>query len=347
MSKGAGKITGQDFICPSGARLRGSTVGFGGAAIGNQFRALSEAEVTATLEAAWNAGMRWFDTAPHYGLGLSETRLGAFLKGRPRADYTLSTKVGRILADCAPDEVTAAEFVDTPQKKRIWDFTHDGILRSLEASLQRLGLDRVDVLLVHDLDPVSIGDAGAAEKHLGDFLAGGLRAIRRLREDGTVRAIGAGLNWTGVAEDFARRFDFDILLLAGRYTLLEQGPLDSFFPLCRERGIGVLLGGVYNSGILATGARPGAMHNYAAAAPDVLARVAAMERICAGFGVPLATAALRFALAHPLMVSVIPGAKNPQEIAMTEQSLAQVIPGALWQALRDQGLIRPDAPVPA
>ena len=340
-------IATRPFKCPSGAVIEATEIGFGGAAIGNQFKALAEDVVTATFDAAWHSGMRVFDTAPHYGLGLSEERTGQFLQTKRRQDFVVSTKIGRILVDCPPDEVTAAEFVDTPQKRRVWDFSYDGVMRSLEASLARIGLDAVDILLCHDLDVVSIGARAEYERCAHDFQSGGYRAMVELRDQGVVKAIGAGMNWCDEAENMARRYDLDLILLAGRYTLLEQEALASLLPLCEKRGIGILLGGPYNSGILATGAKPGAIYAYTAASPAILQKVARIERICAVHGVPLVAAALRFPLAHKAIVSVIPGAKNAAEVNLNVATLKMTIPPALWADLRGAGLLREDAPVPA
>ncbi len=339
-------IVAKSFSCPSGAVIAATNIGFGGAAIGNQFKALAEDVVTATFDAAWRSGMRVFDTAPHYGLGLSEMRTGQFLRSKKRQDFVVSTKVGRILVDCPPDEVTAAEFVDTPQKRRVWDFSYDGVMRSLAASLARTGLDGVDILLCHDLDVISLGTSAEYERCADEFQSGGYRAMVELRDQGVVKAIGVGMNWCDAAEDLARRYDFDLILLAGRYTLLEQEALTSFLPLCEQRGIGILLGGPYNSGILATGTKSGAIYNYAAASAEVLARVGRIEAICGAYGVPIAAAALQFVLSHPAMVSVIPGAKSPEEVALTVATLEVAIPAEFWSDLRDAGLLREDAPVP-
>lgn len=340
-------IAARPFTCPSGARLAATEIGFGGAAVGNQFQVLPEEQVTATFQAAWDAGMRVFDTAPHYGLGLSEMRTGRFLATRNPGDYLVSTKIGRILVDCPPEEATPAEFVGTPSKRRVWDYSHDGVMRSFEASLERTGLERIDILLCHDLDAQSIGSQEEYERCAADFRATGYKAMASLRAQGVVRAIGAGLNWWQLAEDMAQEYDMDMFLLAGRYTLLEQDSLESFLPLCQRRGIGILLGGPYNSGILATGARPGAIYQYAPASAEILERVGKIERVCAAHGVSLAAAALRFPLAHPSVVSVIPGAKSPQEVAMNVATLNVAIPAGLWSDLRAEGLLRADAPVPA
>jgi D-threo-aldose 1-dehydrogenase len=220
-------------------------------------------------------------------------------------------------------------------------------MRSIEDSLERLGVDRVDILLCHDVDVFTHGSKDASDRRIGEFMTGGYRALSELREQGVVAAIGAGVNEWQVCETLARAGDFDLFLLAGRYTLLEQEALDSFLPLCMERGIGILLGGPYNSGILATGPRPGAFYNYDPAPPAILQRVARIEEVCVAHGVTLAEAALRFPLAHPSVVSVIPGAQTPDEVRRNARTIRASIPPALWSDLKSAGLLRSDAPVPA
>lgn len=334
------------FDCPSGARLETTALGCGGAPLGNLLAAIPEDVAQATLAAAWDAGMRWFDTSPLYGLGLSETRFGDALRPRPRDEFILSTKVGRLLEDCGPDRAMADKFIVEPNRRFVYDYGYDGVMRSLEASLGRLGLDRIDVLLCHDVDIWTHGSAEASDARVREFMAGGYRACIELREQGVIRAIGAGLNEWEVAERMAREGDFDLFLLAGRYTLLEQEALASFLPLCQARGIAILLGGPFNSGILATGAVAGALYDYRPAPPEILARVARIERVCAAHGVPIAAAALRFPLAHPSVISIIPGPRSPAEVRQAVETLAAEIPEALWSDLRAEGLLRDDAPVP-
>ncbi len=339
-------IQSRAFKCPSGAVIDATNIGFGSAPIGNLFQAIPEPVAQATLETAWNAGMRVFDTAPLYGLGLAEERTGRFLQGKPRDEFVLSTKIGRILIDCSPEQATPDKFVDVPSRRFDFDYSYTGVMRSFADSLKRIGTDRVDILLCHDVDVYMQGSREASDRRVEEFMNGGYQAMIDLRDQRVIKAIGAGINEWEVAETLARRGDFDIFLLAGRYTLLEQEALASFLPLCEQRGIGILLGGPYNSGILATGAKPGAIYNYAAAPVDILARVARIETICAGHGVPIAAAALQFAISHPAMVSVIPGAKRPEEVAMTVATLEVAIPSELWADLRAAGLLRGDAPVP-
>jgi D-threo-aldose 1-dehydrogenase len=334
------------FDCPSGARLETTELGCGGAPLGNLLAAIPEAVAQATLEAAWDAGMRWFDTSPLYGLGLSEARFGDCLRAKPRDGFILSTKVGRLLEDCGPDQAMPDKFIVPPNRRFVYDYGYDGVMRSFEASLDRLGLDRIDVLLCHDVDIWTHGSAEASDARVREFMSGGYRALIELRDQGVIGAIGAGLNEWPVCERMAREGDFDLFLLAGRYTLLEQEALQSFLPLCEERGIGILLGGPFNSGILATGAVAGAIYDYQPAPPDVLARVARIERVCDAHGVPIAAAALRFPLAHPAVISIIPGPRRPEEVHQAIETLSIDIPDTLWSDLRAEGLLRGDAPVP-
>ena len=335
------------FRTSRGRDLVFTELGFGSAPLGNIYRALSEPDARATLDAAWDVGCRYFDTAPQYGLGLSETRLNGFLRTHRAAAPLVSTKVGRLLKACRPgEERDAPIFVDTPARKIVYDYSYDGVMRSFEASLERLGLDRIDILYCHDVDVFTHGSRAASDARVEEFMAGGYHAMVKLREEGVVDAIGAGVNEWQVCETLAKRGDFDLFLLAGRYTLLEQEALDSFLPLCVERGIGIVLGGPYNSGILATGARPGAKYNYDAAPPEILDRVARIERVCKAHGVALVEAALRFPLNHPAVVSVIPGGQSADEVRTNARVLGAAIPPALWADLKAEGLLRADAPVP-
>jgi D-threo-aldose 1-dehydrogenase len=343
----ASPIGRRSFTSRSGAVIDFTELGFGSAPVGNLYRALDEVTAQLTMEAAWKAGVRYYDTAPLYGLGLAETRLNHFLRGRPRSDYVISTKVGRLLVPCPPDERTGiGKFFETPSRKELYDYSYDGVMRSFQFSLERLGVDSVDILFAHDLDVFTHGSVEARDQRMTEFMQSGYQALEKLRAEGVVKAIGAGLNeWQG-AENLARAGDFDLFLLAGRYTLLEQEALTSFLPYCEARGIGIVLGGPYNSGILATGARPGAFYNYDPAPPAILDRVARIERLCAVHKVKLAEAALRFPLGHKAVVSVIPGGQAPQEVTRNAEIMAAKIPPALWAELVDDGLVRGDAPLP-
>ncbi len=321
-------------------------LGFGTAPLGNLYRAISDEDADATLAAAWNAGCRYFDTAPLYGLGLAETRLNRFLRGRRRDDYVLSSKVGRLLRVCAPEERTGiGKFFDTPTRREVYDYSYDGVMRSFEASLERLGVDRIDILFAHDLDVFTHGTKEAALARMEEFLRSGYYALLALRDQGVIRAFGAGINEWQAAQALAERGDFDLFLLAGRYTLLEQEALETFLPLCVKRGIGIVLGGPYNSGILASGPKPGAFYNYSPAPQEVLDRVARIEAVCARHGTRLIEAALRFPLLNPLVVSVIPGGQSHREVEDNVALLRADPPHALWDDLKEEGLMREDAPI--
>jgi D-threo-aldose 1-dehydrogenase len=312
-------------------------MGFGGAALGNLYRRIAEEDAQGALDAAWQAGIRYFDTAPQYGLGRSEARFGAAIRRFDRSELTLSSKVGRLLEDCAPHEVTPEAF----------DYSYDGVMRSHEASLARLGTDRIDILFVHDVDGFSHGSKEAGEARVRElFDRGGYRAMLELRDSGQVSAIGAGVNEWQVCERLLGLGDFDCFLLAGRYTLLEQDALESFLPLCVARDVGIILGGPYNSGILATGPVDGARYNYAPASPEILDRVRRIEAVCTAHGVRLIEAALQFVTTHPAVRTVIPGAVSADEVNANVALFSRPLPVALWSDLKQAGLLRQDAPTP-
>ena len=320
-------------------------LGLGTAPLGNLYRAVPDDEAQAILERAWSGGVRYFDTAPLYGLGLSERRLGALLRGKPRDDYVLSTKAGRIMRACGPEERTGiGKWFDVPARREVYDYSYDGIMRSFEFSLERLGVDRVDVLYVHDVDAFTHGSKAASEARIEEFMGSGYRAMLALRNQGAVQAIGGGLNEWEACQTLAERGDFDLFLLAGRYTLLEQGALETFLPLCESRGIGIVIGGPYNSGVLASGPKPGAFYNYDPAPEPVRVRVRRLGEACGAHGVSLIDAAFRFPLLHPCVVSVIPGSQRMEEVESNLRAAGAAVPPALWRDLKAQGLMRPDAP---
>jgi D-threo-aldose 1-dehydrogenase len=322
-------------------------MGFGGAPLGNLFRRVEESDAQASLQAAYDNGMRYFDTAPQYGLGISERRFGQAIARFGAANIVLSTKVGRLLEDCAPDEVTSGAFVDVPQKRIVYDYTYDGVMRSHEASLERLGTASVDILLVHDVDVFTHGSQEVSDAKVRElFDGGGYRALNELKDAGRIKAIGAGVNEWQVCEKLLGLGEFDCFLLAGRYTLLEQEALDSFLPLCVERDVGIILGGPYNSGILATGAVEGARYNYVPAPEAILDRVRKIEDVCASHGVKLIEAALQFVVGHPAVRTVIPGAVTAAEVEANVALFSRTVPASLWADLKSAGLLRPDAPVP-
>ena len=323
-------------------------LGFGTAPLGNLYRALDEDTAQFTLNAAWDAGIRYYDTAPLYGLGLAETRLNHFLRRKAGESFVLSTKIGRVLKLSPADKRTGlGKFFETPSRREVYDYSYDGVMRSIEFSLERLGIDAIDILLAHDVDIFTHGSKEASDARIKELMEGGYRALAELRDQGVVKAIGAGINEWQVAETLARAGDFDLFLLAGRYTLLEQDALKTFLPYCEEKKIGILLGGPYNSGILATGPKPGAFYNYDPAPPAILDRVALIEQVCLSHKVKLVEAALRFPLGHPCVVSVIPGGQAPHEVTRNAEIMGAKIPAALWEELKEEGLLREDAPVPA
>ena len=335
------------FKAPSGQSIALTELGFGTAPLGNLYKPVSEDDAQKTLEAAWKAGIRYFDTAPLYGLGLSETRLNHFLRGKKRKDYAISTKVGRVLEVCKPEQRTGiGKFYDTPSRRERFDYTYDGVMRSLEFSLERLGIDSVDILFAHDVDVFTHKSEAARDAHVKTLMESGYKALVKLRDEKVIKAFGAGINEWQVAETLTRAGDFDVFLLAGRYTLLEQEALNSFLPLCEERGVGIVLGGPYNSGILATGPKPGAWYNYEKAPKDILDRVRKIEAVCKAHKVKLPQAALRFPLHHPSVVSVIPGGVSPREVGLNVKTMSVKLPKGLWKDLKAEGLLRADAPVP-
>lgn len=321
-----------------------TTLGFGCTGLGNLYQAQSEEAAIATVVSAVAAGLDYVDVAPLYGFGLAEHRVGASLRRMPRRPI-LSTKAGWRLSakgrSAAAGSVSDSLFPEAAPFQAQIDYSYDGIMRSFEDSLQRLGTDRIDILLLHDCDRRNHGDA--YEARLQEVLGGGWRALQSLREQGAVRAIGAGLNEWQACQDFAERLDPDCFLLAGRYSLLDQSSLDSFLPLCERRGIGIIIGGPYNSGILATGAQPGARYDYAPASAEILARTAAIQRVCEGHAVPLRAAALQFPLTHATVASVIPGARDEAEVAENLALISHPIPPSLWSDLAAAGLLREDA----
>lgn len=322
-------------------------LGFGAAPLGNLYRALSEDDAQATLNRAWDQGVRFFDTAPLYGLGLSETRMNTFLRGKRRDDYVLSTKIGRLFRLPLPgeDRDCIGKFFDVPARKEIYDYSYDGVMRSVEFSLERLGVDRIDILFAHDLDIFNHKTQSALDAKLAEFMSGGYRALVALREAGVIKAFGAGVNEWQPCQWLTERGDFDLFLLAGRYTLLEQEALATFLPMAQACGIGIIVGGPYNSGILATGPKPGAFYNYDPAPPHILDRVAKIEVVCKAHAVRMVDAAFQFPLCHPAVVSVIPGGQGVAEVDANLAAATAVIPPALWDDLKAQGLLRVDAPV--
>lgn len=325
-----------------------TTLGFGGAAIGNLYRQLADDDALAAVHQSFASGVRYFDTAPFYGFGLSEQRLGTALAGS-QPPPVFSTKVGRRLVPTGPQDASVGrEGYFSPRPfAPVFDYGYDAVIRSHEQSLERLGVSRVDVLLCHDIGQRTHGAGHAAR--VREFLEGGYRAMRDLRDSGAVRAIGLGVNECEVCVDLLGSCDLDCILLAGRYTLLEQPALEELLPLCASRRVSIICGGPFNSGILATGSRAGAAAHYDYAAPPaaVLERVRRLEDLCEEFSVPLQAAALQFPLAHPSVATVVAGCASPAEADNCAAMMSHAIPGAFWRELRDRGLVHERAPVPA
>jgi len=329
--------------------LKVTELGFGTAPLGNLFRPLADETARQTLAAAEQQGFGYYDTAPFYGFGLSERRLGDAL--RRRKDIVLSTKVGRLLQPVPGpvDETQARHGYATPMPfEPVYDYSYDAVMRSYQESLQRLGLSRIDILYIHDIGRLTHGDAN--EARMAELTkGGGLKALEELRTAGAISGFGMGVNEVAACLDVMDHARLDVILLAGRYTLLEQTSLDELFPRCEAAGTAIVVGGPYNSGILAVGTKTGAplYYNYEAAPQDVIEKVRKIEAVCDRHGVPLAAAALQFPLAHKLVASVIPGLDSPERVSHTLTLYRHKIPAELWQELRHEKLIRPDAPVPA
>jgi D-threo-aldose 1-dehydrogenase len=313
-------------------------LGLGTSPLGNLYTAVTDDEARAVVDAAWDAGVRTFDTAPHYGLGLAERRLGAALADRPRSEYALSTKVGRLLV---PDPTGAGRldddgFVVPATWRRVWDFSADGVRRSLESTLERLGLDRVDVVYLHDPD-------GHGDQAVGEAVP----ALVELREQGVIGAVGVGMNQWQLPARFVRESDVDVIMLAGRYTLLEQPALAEFLPLCAERGVDVVIAGMFNSGLLARQDVPDdATHDYRAAPVDLIHRARRIAGVCARHGTTLPAAALWFPFGHPAVTGAVIGARTEAEIRANVAAFGAPPPPGLWADLRDEGLLGADVPTP-
>ena len=330
--------------------LEVTQLGLGGTGFANMYEAVSEEQARDTVEAAYSAGVRYFDTAPLYGSGLSELRLGAGLARYDRDDIVISTKVGRTLEPRPQDQLSKGHFKKPMAFEPIFDFSRDGVLRSYEESLRRLGTDRIDILWIHDPDEgVTIFQPGSEpydKSHFDEVMEQVYPALDELRSQGEIRALGLGMNQWEMLYDFALAGDFDCFLLAGRYTLLEQESLHKLLPLCQEKNISIVIGGPYNSGILATGAVEGARYNYAPAPPDILEQTRNIEAACARYGISLRSAALQFPFGHPAVVCVIPGGRSTAEVTANSDLLKQKIPAEFWEELRDLSLIDPDALLP-
>ena len=320
-------MTGLRTVPLAGTGLRVSQMIFGGAPIGGLYAPVSEEAAAGALQAAWAAGIRAFDTAPHYGVGLSEQRIGAFLAGRPRAEFVLSTKVGRRLV-ASPGDVQGAEgFYGTPQLTRVRDYSRDGVLAALEDSLGRLRTDRLDIVLIHDPDD-----------HAEQALDGAYAALDQLRAQRVIGAVGVGMNQAGLLQWFVERADLDCVLVAGRYSLLDTSAAAGLLPACQQRGVAVLAAGVFNSGILAD-PRPGATYDYAPAPGSLVQRAQRIRAVCARRGVPIGAAALHFVLRHPAVTAIVAGARSAAEITEDVRWLTAAVPDELFSELASEGLI--------
>jgi D-threo-aldose 1-dehydrogenase len=321
-----------------------SVLGFGTAPLGDLFVRIPDAVAIATVERAFALGVNLLDSSPLYGRGLAEHRCGTALRRVQRRDIVLCTKVGRWMDPFqAPDDATG--FVGGQPHRAVFDYSYDGTMRSVEQSLLRLGTDRLDLLLIHDVDVWTHG-RDAIEQRFREAMEGAYVALDKLRGEGVVKGIGIGVNEADMCVRFAKAGSFDTMLLAGRYSLLEQPALAEFLPLAQQQGIGVMLGGVFNSGILATGAVSGAKYNYRDASPEILDRVSRIERVCSAHNTPLPTAALHFALGHPAVATLVLGGQTPEEVERNVTALSSQVPRALWSDLKAAHLLDASAPVP-
>ncbi len=323
-------------------------LGLGGASYGELFHRVPEEDAFGAIRAAWDAGIRYYDTAPWYGRGLSELRTGAGLRDRPRDEYVLSTKIGRWLKSATdPASFDGAPWVGGTPFEVVFDYTYDGIMRAVEQSQLRLGLARYDLAVIHDLDHLYHVPEAKLAHHFGQLATSGWRAVTELKAAGLIRGVGAGINALGLIPRFLDLVDVDFFLVAMPYTLLRQEVLDDEFPACVKLGVGFVIGSPFQSGILATGVRDGANYDYAPAPPEVVDRVHRIEAVCASHGVPVAAAALQFPLGHPSVAAVIPGARSAAHVERNVASFSHPIPADLWAELKHEGLLREDAPVPA
>jgi D-threo-aldose 1-dehydrogenase len=329
-------------------KLEVTTLGLGGAPMGGFRATISDAEAVALSDAAYEGGVRYFDTSPFYGYGRSELRMGASLRAKPREEFVLSTKVGRILHAMKPGEKKPADFSEggLPGFAPVFDYTYDGVMRSLEHSHLRLGLAKIDIALIHDVDFWTIKDRRILDERFKTVMDGGFKALDELRKAGVIGAIGVGINESDTSLRFIKAGDFDCMLLAGRYTLLEQGGLEEFLPECVKRNVSVILGGPYNSGILTGGVKPGATHDYVAAPVPLIEKAQKIEAVCQRHGVELGAAAMQFPLFHPALCSVIPGALSSAEVKQNIARLSVKIPAELWSELKRENLLTADAPTP-
>ncbi|MCJ8309652.1 MAG: aldo/keto reductase [Rhizobiaceae bacterium] len=324
--------------------LEVTAFGFGTAPIGNIFREIDEETSDGMIQTAWDAGVRYYDTAPMYGHGLAELRTGHSLRWKNRDDFILSSKVGRVLKPARKADIDFAPWTNAGRFQMEFDYSYDGTMRSFEDSLQRMNLESMDICFIHDIDVFTRGDD--QPEVFKQAMDGCWKALSSLRDQGAVKAIGVGVNEWEVCHEALKQRDFDCFLLAGRYTLLEQDSLNEFLPLCEERGAAVVIGGGFNSGILATGAVEGAKYNYAPAPQEIMDKVKKIEAVCADFNVPLPAAALQFVVAHPAIPSFIAGTRTVEQLQKNLAWFSHPIPADFWATLKSQGLLREDAPTP-
>lgn len=326
-------------------------LGLGGAGLGDLAEILDENQAQAILQAAWEGGIRYFDTSPFYGHGKSEHRMGHFLRQQPRAEFVISTKVGRVLRAPAPGRLPPSGapslFVGALPFEFYFDYSYDGIMRSYEDSLQRLGLPSIDLLLIHDLDFGFHKTEARVNAYLSQLATSGWRALEELRRSGAIQGVGAGINEVGMIPRFLDLVELDFFLVALSYNLLDQGVLDEELPRCAEAGVGIVGGAVFASGILASGPVEGASYNYAPATAEILDKTRRIAAICQRHNTPLAAAALQFPLAHPLVAAIIPGAIRPEQVENNLQLLRHPIPPQLWADLKEEGLLPSHAPTPS
>ncbi|WP_119271248.1 aldo/keto reductase [Taklimakanibacter deserti] len=320
--------------------------GLGCAPLGELYAPIPEAVARETLCAAWDGGIRYYDTSPWYGRGLSELRLGQLLRRKPRREFLISTKIGRTFHRPRDPDNFVGDFWQggSPFEQR-FDYTYDGVMRSYEQSMMRTGLNRFDLLLIHDLDIAEMGSGDLVAHHFRDLERSGWRALEMLRREGEIEGVGAGVNILGTIPEMLKRFDLDAFLVAMPYNLLDQRPLDAEFPLCAERSAGIIIGSPFASGILATGSKAQKpLFNYAPAHPEIIAKVRSIEVVCARYDISLKAAAMQFPLRHPLVASVIFGAIGRSQALENMALFSCPIPEAFWQELRDLSLIHPLSP---
>ena len=329
-------------------RLEVTTIGLGGAPMGGFRATIPDAEAHALTESAWDLGVRYYDTSPFYGYGRSELRMGGALREKPRSDFVLSTKIGRIMHPMKPGEQKPAEFRENglPGFAPVFDYTYDGVMRSLEHSHLRLGLAKIDIALIHDVDFWTIKDREILNQRFKTVMDSGFKALDELRKAGIISAIGVGINESDTSLRFIQAGDFDCMLLAGRYTLLEQGALEAFLPECTRRNVSVILGGPYNSGILTGGVTDKATHDYVQAPAALIEKARKIEAVCKRHGVELGAAAMQFPLFHPAFCAVIPGALSVNEVKQNVSRISAKIPVELWSELKREKLIDAASPTP-